>query len=225
MSDDRNRTDTLFLVNILNTMYNDNLRQINNLTNTLNNIIRSNNRIQDMLVQLLTNRNTGTINNDFRTQNNPFPTNNNNNNRRRNNHPSSEIDNLSMRLLQSILNPTQMPQSSQGLTAIYQEFLNPITIHPTPQQIETATRRARYCDIARPLNTSCPISMEEFNDNDNVTVIRNCGHIFHTEHLMNWFRTNCRCPVCRHDIRDYSNETAYDVSGNHLSSNIGLSFF
>ena len=208
MSSGGNRTEALLLVNILNTMYNDNLRQINNLTNTLNNIIRSNNVIQDTLVQLLTNHNINrNINSNVRPQNNPFP------NRRRN----IEIDNMSMQLLQSILSPTQMPQTTQGLTAIYQEFLNPITIHPTPQQIENATRRARYCDIARPINTSCPISMEEFNDNDNVTVIRNCGHIFHTEHLMNWFRTNCRCPVCRHDIRDYSNETAYDVSGNNLS--------
>jgi hypothetical protein len=46
--------------------------------------------------------------------------------------------------------------------------------------------------------------MEDFNDNDMVTVIRHCGHTFHTESLLNWFRTNCRCPVCRYDIRDYN---------------------
>ena len=34
--------ETLFLVNILNTMYNDNLSQITNLTYTLNNLHNSN---------------------------------------------------------------------------------------------------------------------------------------------------------------------------------------
>ena len=54
----RNSNDTLFLVNILNTMYNDNLRQINNLSETLNNLNNSNNQIRNLLVQLL-NRNQG----------------------------------------------------------------------------------------------------------------------------------------------------------------------
>ena len=48
-----NNNETLFLVNILNTMYNDNLRQINNLTSTLSNLNNSNNQIRDLLVQLL----------------------------------------------------------------------------------------------------------------------------------------------------------------------------
>jgi hypothetical protein len=25
---------------------------------------------------------------------------------------------------------------------------------------------------------------------------------------MNWFRTNCRCPVCRYDIRDYNSNAS-----------------
>ena len=70
--------------------------------------------------------------------------------------------------------------------------------------------------------------MDDFNDNDMVTVIRHCGHIFHTEHLMNWFRSNCRCPVCRYDIRDYNNTsseyfnspgTTIDSSNNNLEGN------
>jgi hypothetical protein len=58
-----------------------------------------------------------------------------------------------------------------------------------------------------PRNRSCPISLENFNDNDMVSVIRYCGHIFNTEQLNTWFRSNCRCPVCRYDIRRY-NSTA-----------------
>lgn len=84
------------------------------------------------------------------------------------------------------------------------DFFNPIEIFPTQSQIENATRIARYSDIVRPLNTSCPISLERFNDNDRVTMIRYCGHIFNTEQLNSWFRSNCRCPVCRYDIRNYN---------------------
>ncbi len=37
-----------------------------------------------------------------------------------------------------------------------------------------------------------------------VTVIRYCGHIFNSDEVNRWFRTNCRCPVCRYDIRNYN---------------------
>ena len=109
-----------------------------------------------------------------------------------------------------------------------QNFFEPIEVFPTQSQIESATRCVRYCDIITPVNTSCPISLETFNDNDMVTVIRHCGHTFHTEYLMNWFRTNCRCPVCRYDIRDYNNTsseyfnssgTTIDSSNNNLERN------
>ena len=89
-------------------------------------------------------------------------------------------------------------------------FFEPIVIYPTQSQIELATRNVRYCDIVTPINLACPISLENFNDNDMVTVIRFCGHIFSTASLNTWFTTNCRCPVCRYDIRNYA--------GNRLSS-------
>jgi hypothetical protein len=87
-------------------------------------------------------------------------------------------------------------------------FLDPIVIYPTQTQIELATRNVRYCDIVTPLNLSCPISLETFNDNDMVTVIRFCGHIFSTASLNTWFTTNCRCPVCRYDIRNYNSNNS-----------------
>ena len=57
-----------------------------------------------------------------------------------------------------------------------------------------------------------------------VSVIRVCGHIFKTEDLNTWFRSNCKCPICRYDIRNYNSssaETAFfsqDPSGNSSSS-------
>ena len=64
--------------------------------------------------------------------------------------------------------------------------------------------------------------MDDFNDNDMVSVIRHCGHTFHSEHLNNWFRTNSRCPVCRYDIRDYTSNASTEFFNNttDLSNNI-----
>jgi hypothetical protein len=81
--------------------------------------------------------------------------------------------------------------------------LDPVEIYPTQTQIENATRVVLYRDILEPRNTSCPISLETFHDNETVTVIRECGHIFHSGQLIQWFRSNCRCPICRYDIRNY----------------------
>jgi hypothetical protein len=110
--------------------------------------------------------------------------------------------------------------SDELFTQIFNNFLQPVQIYPTQSQIETATRRVRYCDISRPINTSCPISMEDFNDNDMVTVIRHCGHTFHTENLMNWFRSNCRCPVCRYDIRDYNTSSSSEFFNTQNNSSL-----
>jgi hypothetical protein len=90
----------------------------------------------------------------------------------------------------------------------FQSFFEPVEVFPTQTQIENATRRAMYCDIVSPINRSCPISLENFNDSETVSVIRYCGHIFHTEHLNRWFLTNCRCPVCRYDIRNYTSSSS-----------------
>jgi hypothetical protein len=106
-----------------------------------------------------------------------------------------------------------IPITNQStIDRILNTFLAPIDIFPTQTQVEAATRVVRYGDIARPPNTSCPISLDAFGENQLVTVIRHCGHIFNTEQIGAWFRSNCRCPVCRYDIRNYS--TSIDVSGN-----------
>jgi len=160
----RMTNEEILLANALNTMYNDNQRQIQTTTAMLSGLIESNQQIRRSLTSLL-----------GRTT------------------PQSPL--------------VLFAGSDEWFT----QFMQPIDIYPTPTQIEIATRVARYGDITRPINTSCPISMEEFDENDTVTVIRQCGHIFHTEPLTQWFRTNCRCPVCRYDVRDYRPQTPADL--------------
>jgi len=104
---------------------------------------------------------------------------------------------------------------------IFENFFDPVPVYPTQTQVEIATRRVRYCDIVTPLNTSCPISLEPFNDNDSVTVIRHCGHIFNTTEINNWFRSNCVCPVCRYDIRNYNTRTINsNPNVNHVENHV-----
>ena len=243
----------VFLVNILNIMYNDNIRQIqylNDANNEIRNTIISllnpelNNRINYITSGNNTNNNNNNNNNRNNSQQvntrntrntntqrlnnrNISPNLNNSNVHRRvtiNNIPYI-IDNVQRYDIQnnffdryfnvsqhSFSSTPQLRDDSQrqinNLTTILDSFFNPVVIYPTQSQIELATRNVKYCDIVTPINRSCPISLENFNDNDIVTVIRFCGHIFNTEELNRWFTTNCKCPVCRYDIRNYNSSSS-----------------
>ena len=209
--------ERILLVSLLNTMYNDNTRQIQNLND-------SNNQIRNAIVSLLnsqiinTNRNNNNRNNNRNTNNN---TNNRNTNANNRNVPTpmgrfAGYNNTSNSLSERYVNPnilysyyspfpsTNRQSIREDLTRTLGTFFDPIVINPTQTQIELATRNVRYCDIVRPINRSCPISLETFTDNDTVTEIRYCGHIFNTEQIRQWFTTSCRCPVCRYDIRNYN---------------------
>ena len=83
------------------------------------------------------------------------------------------------------------------------ENLSPVVVRPTDAQIREATENMNFRDVIDPVNRTCPISQDEFQDDDDVTVIRHCGHIFRQEDFQTWFRSNVRCPLCRYDIREY----------------------
>lgn len=74
---------------------------------------------------------------------------------------------------------------------------------PTPEQINRATLNTTYANVAAPVNTTCPISRDEFNDESEITVIRGCHHIFNRSSLREWFVSHSTCPMCRNDIRNY----------------------
>jgi len=215
----------LLLIDILNKMYNDNIRQINSLNS-------SNLEIRNLIIQIL-NNNT----NVRRT--------NNRSNYRNTNTTLSSNDNLGRIVLNNIpyviesIEQVRIPTTTASATAsarnitsqqsnefsrILQSFFDPVDIYPTAIQIETATRHVRYCDIVSPKNTSCPISLTNFGDNDMVTVIRHCGHIFNTNELSTWFRSHCNCPVCRYDIRnDDSNASSLFTNDNYNLNSSTLS--
>ena len=177
------------LVNNLMSMYNGNIRQIEHLQN-INTGIR--NDITTLLLRITNIQNT-----------------NRNRNLRTNNDLNIPITNLYN---------NQRENLASSINTIFQNFLDPVQIFPTQIQIENATRIVRFADIVRPINNSCPITMDSFGDNNFVSVIRECNHIFNTDSLNNWFRSNCRCPVCRFDIRNYISTHSSNIS--ELSSNV-----
>jgi hypothetical protein len=229
----------LLLINILNNMYNDNNRHIQNLTD-------QNNQIMSVITNILHVPSYSNNQNTNRQQNNRQQS-NRQNNREQSNRQQHRPLNLSVigtgiegRLCgnyrdaaaRDAARDTGRIQPTNIFSNLFQSFFDPIVIYPTASQIETATRRVLYQDISTPINNSCPISMDDFNDNDTVTIIRHCGHIFNSDELTTWFQSNCRCPVCRYDIRNFNRNTSslsnqernnttndliQDISGNILS--------
>lgn len=74
---------------------------------------------------------------------------------------------------------------------------------PTSDQINRATMNTLFSHIISPVNTTCPISRDEFNDESEITMIRGCNHIFNRSSLREWFVSHSTCPMCRSDIRAY----------------------
>jgi hypothetical protein len=82
-------------------------------------------------------------------------------------------------------------------------LLSPVHILPSQSQIRNATTNTVFRDILQPINVLCPITQQQFQTHDDVTVIDHCRHIFTRLELAEWFGENVRCPVCRFDIRDH----------------------
>jgi hypothetical protein len=55
--------------------------------------------------------------------------------------------------------------------------------------------------ILNPVNSSCPITHEEFILTDEVIMINQCRHIFKKNALLTWLSRRQTCPCCRSNIR------------------------
>ena len=79
--------------------------------------------------------------------------------------------------------------------------LQDVIVRPTDQQIENATELIFY-DNSIP-HSQCSITLEPFEEGEEICRIKHCLHCFKKDQIYNWFHTNVRCPVCRYDIREY----------------------
>lgn len=79
---------------------------------------------------------------------------------------------------------------------------------PNNDQINRATLNTVFSNILSPVNATCPISRDEFDDNSEITMIRGCNHVFNRVSLREWFVHHSTCPMCRYDIRLYDPSAA-----------------
>ena len=88
-----------------------------------------------------------------------------------------------------------------------------VVVRPTEEEINNATEIVTYSSNDNHVNTSCPITLDEFQEGDVLCKIKNCSHLFRETSIHDWFQTNVRCPVCRYDIR--TGQT--DMSNNNIT--------
>jgi hypothetical protein len=149
----------------------------------------------------------------------PIPTQVNNlrTNRNNVNRDGTSINNLASQLLGNLLTPsrTSTPIERTINSAIYRYFpsanFQDVVVYPTAEQINTATEQIEYINSGSN-STNCPITLDDFEEGEQVTRILHCGHIFKKSAIDNWFCRNVRCPVCRYDIREYVRPTQVERS-------------
>lgn len=83
--------------------------------------------------------------------------------------------------------------------------LENVVVRPSQEQIRNATRSIIYNSTnTRIMNNTCPITLEPFEEQQMLTQITYCGHVFSQDGINRWFEGNVRCPICRYDIRSYN---------------------
>lgn len=92
--------------------------------------------------------------------------------------------------------------------------LSPVVVRPSQQQIDNATQQITNNQTSHII---CPITQEAFEESSQILRITHCQHCFSREALLNWFDRSVLCPVCRYDIRDFSNNSIpTDTSNNSI---------
>ena len=77
-----------------------------------------------------------------------------------------------------------------------------VEVAPTAEQITLATTRMHVDE-----NMICSVCQDTITVEDDVRRINHCEHSFHVGCIDTWFVRNVHCPVCRHDIRETTNES------------------
>jgi hypothetical protein len=137
----------------------------------------------------------------------------------------------SARTRQSPISSSQINSDLSSLIYLLNSHFNGRTTSPVSphenndntlsvDQIENATQNVLYSPLLG--ETRCPISLEEFNENDYVCQIKHCGHIFKRTSLMRWFERYSSCPVCRYNLHDYPEENIRNNTATDMDIDIDI---
>jgi hypothetical protein len=89
-----------------------------------------------------------------------------------------------------------------GAPGAVQPTYEDVEVAPTNEQINQATSRLH---VDEPI--VCSVCQDTISIDDDVRRINHCEHSFHVGCIDTWFVRNVHCPVCRHDIRETTNES------------------
>jgi hypothetical protein len=100
------------------------------------------------------------------------------------------------------INPQSVASLLSEFVGIGENFMEPVPITPTQEQIENATilRGATTSDES----SRCAICQDTYGGGQAILKIIHCNHEFHRGCIETWFQSNTHCPNCRWDIRDHS---------------------
>lgn len=107
---------------------------------------------------------------------------------------------LALGLIRSYMNPPPAQQQPARRILFNVDlagsFLDPVPIYPSAAQIAAAVETRVTVN-----DTMCAICQESVSL---ASRIRHCGHCFHGTCIASWFVMSARCPVCRYDIREFT---------------------
>ena len=172
----------------------------------------------------------GRQNNNFNTQRN----NNNNSNSRERFHirpftaggagAGAGLNNIFSSLInESLLGPQDNFSTSASFLFTPVLFnngnLSPVSVRPSREQITNAVETINFNNSIQ--HSTCPITQTPFQNGESISRIIHCGHCFNTEALNNWFGRSVLCPMCRYDIREYTqNNNIHRNNNMHENNNI-----
>ena len=70
----------------------------------------------------------------------------------------------------------------------------------TSVDISAVTIVKKFRELENPPTNTCSITLEQFDDDDDILQIRNCLHYFKCDSLITWLTSNNICPVCRRSV-------------------------
>ena len=105
----------------------------------------------------------------------------------------------------TVENQETIEEREQRINNYYRELSRENLINTIARSIT----KLKYRDVPNPNDTMCAITQEEFEPDDDVGIIDNCGHIFKYYSLLNWLISHQTCPNCRHSILRDSNLIRY----------------
>ena len=83
---------------------------------------------------------------------------------------------------------------------IFEQFLQSMgnREHPTDEEILNELPETQIEDVTKldPEKKNCIICLEDFKNGDKAIILP-CIHIFHTECIKNWLKTQDTCPICK----------------------------